>query len=850
MPQQFLQHSYPTLTSLPARGPLPPMVGVIVPIARTNLVTNPSFELGATTGYTNTGTSITISTQFQYHGLYSLQVAPSATVNTGCYYTISLTAGVTYAISAKFICMEPTLGTTYVGKQMKLWLGDTSGNVRAVTSFVSTGRWQWITLIYTETTSTSRRIYFTKGDVATADAFCIDGVQCEAITDGILQATTYIDGDQIGLLPGQQPPPYGWNGTPHASTSYRTILTRAGGYVMNWQQAYGFLLTGMIGLGMAAPNNVSIPYSVLDGARFIRTTKPPRTISFPGRFQADDNYGQMLQQSAMRAVLDRDLSPLQQPLVLFVEPQDDCGNATGDFATLQCIYAGGLEGNESNFPIEEAAPTFSMYVPFLIGGDDGSALIVQQTLTNANAIVQRSPTGTWRALSTGMSGGTPSVLALNYGADGTLYAGGNFTNAGSSGADYIAKWDGASWAVLKSATSINGIVRAIATGPDGRIYVGGDFTNADGIAAADYIAVYNPTADTWAALGTGAGNLAVYALAFDTLGRLWAGGGFPSMGGVANTQSIAVWNGTAWASVGTVAGGTSIVNVLRSDGRGGMYAGGNFTAIGAVTIKNVGHWRAVTSAWVAMATTMNAGVYGMAVAPGGDLIVSGDFTTIDGQTVAYIARNNGSGWFDMASGFNLGAYWLEFDRAGMLYAGGAFTTAGGFTLPDKGARWNGSSWLPLDTNFPGSATVFAIKTAPDGTLTIGYNTAGSPLSAALTTVNNDTKNIVYPVLVLTGPTSGTSTVFQLVNETTGAGLYFKLTLQTGETATLITDPQNASFTSSFVGDLTNTILPGSALALMYLAPGDNIISLYASGSTTTALLSWHKRYSGLADLVR
>lgn len=840
MPQTMIRHSYSTLPSLPSRGPLPPMVGVVIPIARTNLVTNPSIEL-ATTGYIASGGSVARSATQQYHGTYSLAVSPGGGSTGGAYYTVTLTAGQAYALSCKFF---GTVGTPY-----KISVASTVPTDLAVYPFIGTGRWQWVWVYFTPPSTTTYRFYFTKNASADIAVFFVDGVQVESIDDGE-SVSTYIDGDQIGLLPGQQPPPYAWTGTPHASTSYRTIMTRAGGYIMNWQQAYGFLLTGMIGLGMAAPNNVSIPYSVLDGARYIRTTKPPRSISFPGRFQADDVREQMAQQSLFRAALDRDLSPLQQPLVLFIEPQDDCSTAIGDFATVQCLYAGGLEGNESNFPVEEAAPTFSMYVPFLIGGDDGSALTVQQTLTNANAIVQRNPTGTWRALSTGMSGGTPSVLALNYGLDGTLYAGGSFTQAGSSGADYIAKWDGTAWAVLKSATSINGIVRAITTGPDGRIYVGGDFTNADGIAAADYIAVYNPVADTWAALGTGAGNLAVYALAFDTLGRLWAGGGFPSMGGIANTQSIAVWNGTVWASVGTVAGGTSIVNVLRSDGRGGMYAGGNFTAIGAVTIKNVGHWRAGPNTWITMATTMNAGVYGMAVAPGGDLIVSGDFTTIDGQTVAYIARNNGSGWFDMASGFDLGAYWLEFDRAGMLYAGGAFTTAGGFTLPDKGARWNGSSWLPLDTNFPGSATVFAIKTAPDGTLTIGYNTAGTPISAAVTTINNDTKNIVYPVLTINGPTSGTSTIYQLVNETTGAALYFKLILQIGETATLVTNPQSASFTSNFVGDLTNTILPGSTPALMYLAPGDNIISLYASGSTTTAVLSWQKRYNGLADLVR
>ena len=84
------------------------------------------------------------------------------------------------------------------------------------------------------------------------------------------------------------------------------------------------ITAGLIGLGMATPNNISIPYTVLDGARYLRTTKPPRTISLPGRFQADTLFDLATNQSAMRAALDRDLIPVQQPLILQIEPVESC----------------------------------------------------------------------------------------------------------------------------------------------------------------------------------------------------------------------------------------------------------------------------------------------------------------------------------------------------------------------------------------------------------------------------------------------------------------------------------------------------------------------------------------------
>lgn len=825
------QRQYPVLPPAPPKGPMPPQVSVIIPIARTNLVTNPSIEID-TTGYTASGGVVSRTALHQYHGTYSLAVSPGAGTTGGAYYAIALTAGNDYAFSCKFL--------GWPGLPYKVSVANTTPTDLAVYQFIGTGRWQWVWVYFTPTSSTTYRFYFTKNGSTSVSVFWIDGVQVEQInvnTDGET-LSTYIDGDQPGLLIGQQPPAYLWNGTPHASTSQRSALTRAGGYLVNLQDAYNFLLTGIIGLGMAAPNNVSIPYTVLDGARYLRTTKPPRTFSLPGRFQADDDFTLKQGQSAMRAAFDRDLIPVQQPLVLQVQPLDDCGADSGDFAQIQCIYAGGLEGNDSSTPQEDAAPAFTMYLPYLIGGSGGAALSNQGSVT-LNQIAHRDSQGNWDNVSNGVNSQVNTIAQTT---DGSVYAGGVFTLAnGVANTAAIAKWNGSAWSALGS--GLNDVVYQIAPDASGNLYVGGAFLNAGGIGAADCIAKWNGSA--WSALSTGANNT-VTAVLVAPNGDVYIGGLFTLAGGVANTVRIAKWNGSAWSALSTGMNGTVFALAWGPDGN--LYAGGAFTTAGGATVNYVAKWNG--SAWSALAGGMDNNVSALAFGPDGRLYAGGSFTVAGGVTVNYVAVWNGAGWQPLGTGVNAAVKSLAFDASGMLWIGGAFTRANGLLVTGQGiVRWNGATFITADLLTPGAPVVYSIFPTLDGGVYIGFDTSGGAVPAGVTTVTNDSPGISWPTIVINGPTSGSSRIYQLINYTTGQAVYFNWTILAGETATIVTDPQRPSFTSSIFGDLSSTILPGSTLALFYLAPGDNTISFLAFDATVTQTIAWQKRYNGMADLV-
>jgi hypothetical protein len=613
---------------------------------------------------------------------------------------------------------------------------------------------------------------------------------------------------------------------------------------------FGFLLTAMVGLGLALPQNTSFEYARIDGGYDDYTRKPTDQFTLAGRCQGR-TYGELRRnRSGLGQYFDRDLVAQDQRLTLLHHVEDRNGNVITSEARILAKYQGGLEGNTDNMHAQQASITFTQYLPVaLADGEAGSALSVQQNVTNANYIIQRSPAGVWSAMGTGVSAGTGFIGGPNKGAvglDGAIYVGGTFTAmSGVANTLHIAKWtpSTATWSALGTGAT-GASVYGIATAPDGQLVACGDIaTGFGGVANTVHIARW--TGSAWQSITPlGVANGIVYAVAFDNLGNLYATGAFTSINGVAANRIAKMTPAGVWSALSTGLS-TNFGWALATDAANNVYVGGDF----AGPFLRLTKWNG--TAFVAVGGAADGAPSAFSIAPNGDVYMDGVFTTLNGVAFSGIARWNGTQWNALSTGISapVGGYSLLYDRtSSLLYAGGQFTVAGGVTLPDSLAVWNGAAFVYPDVNLPGAAIPAILLRGLDGTLYVAFTTTGTATAAGTTTVTNPGTARSYPTIILTGPTATAARIFSITNPTTNRAIYLNLTMNPGETVTLVFKPDQLSFTSTFQGNIANTILPGSTTADFFLQPGANTINVFSADSTVTATLYYRPAYLSMDDV--
>ena len=148
----------------------------------------------------------------------------------------------------------------------------------------------------------------------------------------------------------------------------------------------------------------------------------------------------------------------------------------------------------------------------------------------------------------------------------TLYVGGEFQNgAGIPSADYLLACDLATGAsssvVVDPANPFSGSVYALAAGSDGTLYAGGGFTDLEDIDAADNVASL-PAGGTWQAMGAGGGPcgcaVTTFVRGLTTVGDdVYIGTDANDVAGIAQADHVARWDGSAWHAVGAGSGGAN-----------------------------------------------------------------------------------------------------------------------------------------------------------------------------------------------------------------------------------------------------------------------------------------------------
>lgn len=688
---------------------------ILQPKAGQNLFTNPSFETN-TTGWTATSCTIARSTDEQRYGAYSLKVTPQAGLAATVYATATLTAGQTYTYSYH---LKGQGGTQYC-----IYITDSTGATSLLSRcFLATGRWQRVDITYYETVTASRRLYVSRAvndDVLTP--FYVDGMQLETG-----ELTTYLDGDQAGLV-YQVPPAYLWDGTPHASTSRRSANTRAGGKEVNLRDL-GFILTGIIGLGMPDPQIAALEYATLPGGIFQGERTPTSDLTLTGRIlartrQERDRWLRQIEDLVNPAAV----TPGQE-CVLIYRP-DDCEPGEADERVITAKWVGGLAGAVDNRHGANVGLQFRRFTPHVAaGGDSAVSLTSRQAITfGAGAtLLQRDTDGNWTAIGD-VQGGSATINDILRAGDGSTIITGNFTSVnGVYALNAARRTIAGEWQAMNG--GISGTGNALAPGPDGKVYVGFNgarvgptlsppgapivISNTCGGSITPgtytyYITAYNANGET---LPSAAGSAVI---AGDCVAVSWS----------------AVAGATGYKVYGRGQPGTGLLqdvgNVLAYSDDGSATPGAALPATNTAfttTARYVASYDLNTGAWAEVGNGFNAQVRDLAFGMDGILYGVGDFTQSGGgTTLNYTGRLTvgASTWATMVdtSTGNIGLSGAGFAVAAgfrYVYVGfnGTTTNGGGVTLNYIG-QWDitEAEWLGM-----GSGTV-GLNSLPAGLLLI------------------------------------------------------------------------------------------------------------------------------------
>ncbi|KAA1247214.1 PQQ-dependent sugar dehydrogenase [Aquimarina sp. RZ0] len=340
--------------------------------------------------------------------------------------------------------------------------------------------------------------------------------------------------------------------------------------------------------------------------------------------------------------------------------------------------------------------------------------------------------GEWSSLNQGVTMGTVQAVATD--ADGNVYHGGTFDQAGTIATNNIAVWNETSgWAAL--GTGANGSINTLKIAPNGNLYAGGSFTEIDGVRA-NNIAVWD--GNSWQAVGSGIEG-SILAMEIDTDGNVYVGGVFETINNGVTARNIAFWNGNQWSELSDAttsdAGTNNEIRSLAIDGDGILYVGGNFDEAGGNTANRIATWNGTN--WGTLGDGTSGFVEAIATTPL-DVYIGGNFALAGNTTVNRIARWNksSSSWSTLGNGVNNNVTALIHDGT-YLYAGGAFSTAGissgNDIIVNNVARWSESdNWeaMGTDTNVGVDIKINAMSFAADSNATTTKIFAGGNFSEA------------------------------------------------------------------------------------------------------------------------
>lgn len=366
---------------------------------------------------------------------------------------------------------------------------------------------------------------------------------------------------------------------------------------------------------------------------------------------------------------------------------------------------GGVAGEVDSLVIFDDGQGPALYIG---GGFDSAGGVSAENIAKWDGM-------SWSPLADGIDGRVTEMVVFDDGGGARLYAAGSFDTIDGQRVNNVARWSGSQWEPMglgvysDSGSARVGAMKVFDGGDGPEIIVGGDFTNA-GTTSARSIARWDGL--SWSPVGSGTIGEVESLEVFDdgTGDALYAGGEFQVMGGVL-VGNIARWDGALWSAFGSgsefgVFGEVYSLRASIEDGVPTLIVGGNFIRAGGEPAANMARWTAF--GWSPMGIGLDrtpgpAIVEDMIIhddGAGAGLFVVGTCDRAGEQPVRNIARWNGRAWSSEAvfqtSLDDAVAAFAVFDegQGPRLFAGGDFES-GGARLSQGIARWDGRVWSSL-----------------------------------------------------------------------------------------------------------------------------------------------------------
>lgn len=724
-----------------------------------------------------------------------LSIGETATVSLDIYITNFSITG-----TGMFLGVYDLLTTTILD----------SVEIDSMSNVAGNSGWHRVSLSYTNVTAgvVNATICLNPDVDCNTYTYKIDGMQLENKS----YATTYCDGSQEDCQ---------WLGVPSKSMSIRKN-TFKGGKELDFSDDLRLEVTNMAGYGNPPVSLKDTDFATSDGFSFLSSKFSKRNLTLNCFMEESDM--ETLHSTRSNAIEylsgkkgDISSRTIERRLLYNLDTSNNYSLETEN-KYIDCVYAGGLEGNTVNGFSETTPIQFIAHNPNVFSTTEtGQIMSVKQSATVRNILGKVN--GVWTVFGPSSSTGQiNSICEFN----NKVYIGGSFTNwNGIAAADYFACYDleTDTWSALGTYPTTTPVYN-IKQGADGYLYVGSD-------------KLYQLNGTTWTAVGSPSTTAtSIRDWCFATDGNLYIVGDFTNWHGIAAADYIAKWSGSAWTAP-TTTGANGIIYAIE-EWNGYLYLGGAFTVINSVTVKRIAQYKLSTSVIsVINSDGFSSGiVYDMVITESGRIYVGGTLANASLNYLAYI--ENGVIYSFGTLDSYVTSLCLSTDRK--LYMSGDFGVINGVTI-SRYACYDGNSWIALDADMPsggaGDAKVIHVN-KQTGNLYLGGNLSGTGSYAGSTTINYTGTSEGYPSIIIKRLGSTKSNIISIINETTGAIISFNNSvtvgygLQNGEVLTIQTNPNNYSITSSFVGNVYSKLSPSSDIENFFLVKGNNIISVYTT----------------------